>query len=52
MLNLKSAIAEMSENVQINSEEDAKLIHGINFVHGDIFDVSSTVSVVHTFIIC
>mmetsp|Transcript_7722 Transcript_7722/g.11463 ORF Transcript_7722/g.11463 Transcript_7722/m.11463 type:complete len:419 (-) Transcript_7722:36-1292(-) len=49
MLNLKSAIAEMSENVQINSEEDAKLIHGINFVHGDIFDVSSTDPFTHIY---
>mmetsp|Transcript_24351 Transcript_24351/g.35723 ORF Transcript_24351/g.35723 Transcript_24351/m.35723 type:complete len:408 (+) Transcript_24351:29-1252(+) len=48
MQNLKSAIAEMHECIDA-SNDDGKLNHGVNFLHGDIFDVATTDPFTHVY---
>ena len=47
MQNLKTVLKETQDNSAdidtSNSDESVKLLPGVNFIHGDIFDVVSTV---------
>jgi hypothetical protein len=49
MQNLKYLTEEMSEEAHLSvhadtDDRDVKLVTGVNFIHGDIFDVATTVS--------
>lgn len=45
MQNLKTVLAETKDSVaSVSAEEDFTLLPGVNFIHGDIFDVVSTVN--------
>lgn len=49
MQNLRVLVNEMSEDAHLNldmecDEKDIKLVTGVNFLQGDIFDVATTVS--------
>lgn len=48
MQNLKFVLADIANSTdRANDDDDSSILHGTNFMHGDIFDVVTTVCLVY-----